>query len=420
MEGPAFWRDLQAQFHALYSPTDDMRAVFSSEEGWTAPYGGSDRVRGQFEALAVRGAVAWGTTAEKALGAWLDRLRRDTPAHFLRMSGNGYHHATIPRSSIVRPKDSHKSTASEEPVVERHGAEYVLVAGRLGRGEADVRCRVDHSDPDGGILQHLCLASANLCTLLETEAFVAERTQAAGDIGQPAAVLTQHPPAPIPSSIAPAPATTEGQRQVTGIFRREGKMWRVGLGSEQVVLQHRQGMDMIQRLLAAREQDFSAEALLGRDRRDDLHLENLSHQKKPAKATRTDVDTRALGGALKERGSDALDGKTLKEIGAVRDLLDRQLSKAEREGDPEEILAVKEKLESLDQWKSKDTFRGRSRQVGSPAVRAAKAAGARYARTLSYLLACGAKELHAHVRESIKHEKGIFEYKPVNFVNWLT
>lgn len=73
-------------------------------------------------------------------------------------------------------------------------------------------------------------------------------------IGMSADVLVTGDLAPSQPSIA-APTTT-GTTDRAGVFQREGAVWRVGLGSRQVMVNHVQGMAYLERLLSTPDADW--------------------------------------------------------------------------------------------------------------------------------------------------------------------
>jgi hypothetical protein len=132
MESPAFWRDLQEQFRALPDPKRDLYGSDHPDGTWTILGGPSDHtlqrsVETQFRALAVRAALAAELNGNSPLDAWLNRLKQ------------GPHFTPAPISS-------------DPP---ENGV-----------------CVVE-----GGWIDHLCVASAECCVELETEAYERERAQ---------------------------------------------------------------------------------------------------------------------------------------------------------------------------------------------------------------------------------------------------
>lgn len=165
----SFWRDMEARFQALPDPTGDMHALYHGSDGgqwlvWGGPADDTERGRlhNLFDSLAERAGIAAGAPDHKhARDYWLEILRRKNPPFEPRDSW-----------SVVNDVESWRPSCAcgARPLPRKH---------------------------ENGIIEKLCLASADLCVLFETEAFAEEHTGKEAE----ADTAAQPRPARLPSSI---------------------------------------------------------------------------------------------------------------------------------------------------------------------------------------------------------------------------
>lgn len=211
MEYPLFWHNLRNEFTSLQEFRCDLCAHAPDQDrGWLLVAGRApDDVqtaafRSQFRSLATRGGMGLGAGAERAFDEWLNQIRTRTPHHFhaVHTQHQPKEIQRVPILMIDRaekgtrvPADVRALVNRQVPiVVQRNRDRYVLLAGSLKAAtscgdiialvvtregplsEGDIDRAVDG---ESGRLQNLWGASAELCTLLETDAFEWERVNGA-------------------------------------------------------------------------------------------------------------------------------------------------------------------------------------------------------------------------------------------------
>lgn len=225
----------------------------------------------------------------------------------------------------------------------------------------------------------------------------------------------------LPSFASRTPARQEEACDGTGTFRRLRKgQWEVAFGGESPrVIPDQAGMEMVHRLIVAPKHKLSVESLLGREQVDCADPENLTRAERPARATETHVDSREPG-VVPQGGQPVMDETAWQQCIAEEYRLEGEIEKAEQAGDTEKALILKEDLKRLQQERDRSTFRGRSREMGSPRRTATNTAQVAFRRCLEHLEKAQCLALIAHLRASIEYERGHYTYNPARPIAWRT
>jgi len=428
MEEPAFWRDLQAQFLALpdVGGGRQLDAIQGDDDSntWRLSGGPVDPVdqaslRKKFSSLAKRGGIGIGATGDQALSAWLNLLLQKSPRAYTTHLESIESTATDPRDLLVsqiqvpnnQDSVSDESRASNAIVVEPGpDGRYVVVAGHrlladaVASGAESVSCRILESaspiEQQYGWIRNVCLASAELCTELETES-LSRSILSTSNTAQ--------------SEEAPNEVRSAVGTYYDRVFRqnRDG-LWEVAFaGQRRVGLKNLTGMELIRRLLANPGGLVSAKEIM------------VGSAADPA----VRPDSRKIQDALSQgdlKVSDASKGISSpvdKGRGQLRErlqALQKARQSAREKGDETAEEKIDEEVEQIARQLREDVgYKGLTRPQGSDTEKARQAVSRRYSDAVKYLR----KELPAlaqHLEECIR-QGAQFVYQPTPCdITWRT
>jgi hypothetical protein len=431
MTDPRFWRDLKVEFRELrqqFTAGGEPLAASPELNGeWALMGGPTDpatqrSLENQFRSLATRGGIATGAKPEGAFSAWLNLLRQRSP-HFCSVTLEERRDVPRQRRDVaVTQIDLPSSTdrlfieEHEHPVivVEPMGNDrYVVVAGHqayadaIANGLPSVSCQISESselvDLTSGWFDDVCLASAELCVELETEAFA--RQQQANDV--PALAKeergkeSQHEVTLEQKSQAIPTVTPSGN-----VFRLmpDGVKWEIQYGGQKVQLPPVKGFELIRRLLENPGIRIPAVVLMERN---------------AGSGGAAGPDGGAHAAVSASAGSPVIDSRTRREVEENLRNIQDQIEIAQDVGNHARASELREKASELRDYLGASTgLGGRTRLIGSDLERSRKAADRRYTTALKHIKKT-LPALHHHLSTSISGGNR-YVYEPGETISWHT
>ncbi len=381
--------------------------------------------------------MATGAAVEQAFDAWLNLLRQRSPrVHVVDQTSvrnvlTDSRNLPVAQIDLLTPVDGVSQEDQYGGIVIAPGTNgrYVVVAGygayaaAVATGLQSVMCRIRESsqsvEQESGWIDDVCLASAELCIELETEAFSEHR------VGPSDSSQVPTSPAMQTAGRRSDPAAGQGGTENAGdtgkdkreyIFRQAANhLWEVAFAEErQIGVKSLAGMKLIRALLANAGRPIAASQLMA----DSAIATGFGLAIDKARVTDA-IHQGALCESALSLSTPTLDNRAMRDIKARLIELGEKRKAAQEAGDHAEEARIDEETGALADRLRKDTgLGGRVRSIAPEIDRPRRAAFQRYRTALKHLRQHSpalADHLERCVRSGAK-----FVYQPDSEITWLT